>query len=260
MKMALVCLAVLLLMLGTCVFTIVFTARKFKGNAIAYFAGFLSMFVMQFVLRIPALQLLGQTPAYVSFAAAHPVALNLILAFTASLFEGSGRILFGYWLLKRALIPQNGVRLGAGHAITETFLIGVVSYIANTALAFIATNPEAAQALSAQTPQLKAAFDLFNSSPAAGPFFIAAYERFVVVFAQIGLGIMALYALAHKCVWTALLMLALHMLLDSFGAFALMLGINVSQNLLLIEGYVTVISAAVFFAGVKYYKRWQAAE
>lgn len=102
-------------------------AVKKKITAKPMWLGFACFFATQLVLRLPILQVLSSEVWFQNFAQGNTILYGLLLAFTAGLFEESGR-LAGAKILKRRISFRDAVSFGLGHACCELiFLIGMTA-------------------------------------------------------------------------------------------------------------------------------------
>ncbi|MDO5725117.1 MAG: YhfC family glutamic-type intramembrane protease [Tissierellia bacterium] len=98
--------------------------NNFKNNFRIFILGFLSFTVSQVLLRLPLLKILNNLSSTILFATIRPLLYGAILAFSAGLFEESGRFI----IKKLALKPYDceisePIIFGLGHSISEIVLI-----------------------------------------------------------------------------------------------------------------------------------------
>lgn len=129
----------------------------------AFFTGVLAFSVSQVLIRIPLLNVLGQT-TFMQQLSQNIVPYGLLLAFTAGLFEEVARFLFCKLMLKKNRRYADAVAFGFGHGGIEAILLvgftlisSLVLYIAMnngtlTALVGEATAAAVAEQLGALTP------------------------------------------------------------------------------------------------------------
>lgn len=107
-----------------------------KRKSIYFFAGVLSFGVSQLLLRIPLLSASKQTYGYLWLSVAAPLVLAWLLAFSAGLFEETGRLVMMKLSMKIAGSPKkfalsDAVVFGLGHGLLEAgwIIIQIVPYI-----------------------------------------------------------------------------------------------------------------------------------
>lgn len=95
-----------------------------------FFIGALTFFVSQILLRLPLLQLwLANQSWFMVLPVQSPWLYSLLLGFSASVFEETGRYLAFRFLLKKNLRWFDGVVFGAGHGGIEAILLVGINYI-----------------------------------------------------------------------------------------------------------------------------------
>ncbi len=88
----------------------------------AFFTGVLAFSVSQILLRIPLLNLLGQTP-FMQQLSQNIVPYGLFLGFTAGLFEECARFVFCKLMLKKNRRYEDAIAFGFGHGGIEAILL-----------------------------------------------------------------------------------------------------------------------------------------
>ena len=114
----------------------IFLAKKWKYAGIAVLAGALGFFVPQLLVRIPILSMPGVAQTLSSVYAWNSVAYFFVLAFTAALFETSGRLFVFKSLLKNRLSYNTGLSAGYGHGAVEAFVLVGLTYVSNLIISY----------------------------------------------------------------------------------------------------------------------------
>ena len=101
-----------------------------KGTFLTFLVGILSFVVTQLVLRIPLINLLGREwDWFALLPITNPVLYGLILAFTAGLFEETGRYIGLKYLRAGRTDWANGFAFGLGHGGVEAVWIGCMGLL-----------------------------------------------------------------------------------------------------------------------------------
>lgn len=102
-----------------------------KKKILLFMAGLASFGISQLVLRIPLLKLLDGTETYIYMSLVMPFVLYWIIAFTAGLFEETGRLVLLQFFRKAPLSLGDAVTFGLGHGLMEAgwLLIPIVQYM-----------------------------------------------------------------------------------------------------------------------------------
>lgn len=217
----------LVLSVGLPISLIVWHARRSgtsSGVVGAFFMGMAGFFVPQICVRIPLLSFISQTDCYKEFASAHFVPYALTLAFTAALFELTGRYGVLKMLQRKELTYQKGIAAGIGHGGIEAMLLVGLSMISNIVIAVIFNNGMAdtiktmvmtsgADEATA-TASLAQMEDQLVNQPAI-LFYLGGYERILAIAGHI----MMTFVLCHfmmkkQTVKGLIIVLAAHTLFD----------------------------------------------
>ena len=107
---------------------------KYRGEGLwkAWLVGAAGFVVPQVLIRLPILSYLGTRADFVAFAQNHLLVYALGLAFTAGLFELSGRYA-GASVLRKDLTFRRAVIMGLGHGGIEAIILVGLSYVRNIA-------------------------------------------------------------------------------------------------------------------------------
>lgn len=102
-----------------------------RKKSLLFLAGLASFGVSQLVLRIPLLKLFYDTETYLYASLVIPMVMAWIIAFTAGLFEETGRLVFLQFFKKSRLSLSDAVTFGLGHGLMEAgwLLTAMVQYI-----------------------------------------------------------------------------------------------------------------------------------
>ena len=107
---------------------------KYRAEGLwkAWLVGAAGFVVPQVLIRLPILSYLGTRADFVAFAQNHLLVYALGLAFTAGLFELSGRYA-GASVLRKDLTFRRAVIMGLGHGGIEAIILVGLSYVRNIA-------------------------------------------------------------------------------------------------------------------------------
>lgn len=206
----------------------------------AFWFGALAFFVSQILLRIPLLNLLGQTFWY-QMLATNPVGHGLFLGFTAGLFEEFARFFACKLLLKRNRRYIDSVAFGFGHGGIEAVLLTGVSLI-NVLVLITAINngtletvAGSAQNAAAIAQQL-AALTPLNAA-------LGGVERIIAVGIHISLSVVVFAGFVRNRPWQYLLYAILaHTVVD---ATVVILPRFIPMSAIALEGMVLVFTVAL---------------
>ena len=240
--------------------------NKGKGVWTAWLLGAAGFFVFQVILRLPILNLLSLSPAFLTFATEHFILYSLILAFTAALFEVAGRYIAAK-ILSRNLTYEKSFAAGLGHGSIEAmFLIGM-TYVNNLIyIVMINTGAfdgvvEQTAAMGVDTSQLMAVKDaLINTH--ASVFLLAGYERILTVILHIALSMVVCYFVSKKKDFVGIIIcLVCHFAVDFVAPVVNAMATDYLGNVIsttaayvLVYAFLTVVSV-VSVMGIRYLKR-----
>ena len=204
-------------------------SRKYRTEGVwkAWLVGAVGFVVPQVLIRLPILSYLGTRADFVAFAQNHLLVYMLGLAFTAGLFELSGRF-FGARVLRKELTFRKAVIMGLGHGGIEAMILTGISYVSNIAFLITMLNGS----LDAQIAGLTAAGTdasqliamretMLNTG--AGMFLLAGLERLLAMTCHVCMTTMVCYGVARgKAGKMCLSCLLVHFLLDCTPAFSLL--------------------------------------
>lgn len=218
---------------------IVMQAKKQRIGR-AFWFGALAFFVSQIVLRIPLLNLLGQTFWY-QMLATNPVAHGLFLGLTAGLFEEFARFFVCKLLLKKNRRYIDSVAFGFGHGGIEAALLTGVALI-NALVLIAAMNNGTLEAVAgsaqnaAAIAQQLAALTPLNAS-------LGGVERILAVGLHVSLSVVVFTGFVRNKPWMYLLYAILaHTVVD---AAVVILPQFIPMSTIALEGMVLVFTAVL---------------
>ncbi|MEW6504584.1 MAG: YhfC family glutamic-type intramembrane protease [Chloroflexota bacterium] len=182
--------------------------RRYGASWAAIGVGVLGFLIPQVMIRIPALQWLGQQPFYQQWAA-QPWFLALFLSLTAGLFEETGRWIGFRYLLKNRLHFQNALAYGIGHGGFEAIFLVGLNYI-NLIIFSMMINDGTFD--SQVAPQLGLAAEQIRTQLIATPsylFLVGGLERVFAIGIQLGLSVLVFYSVKRqegRFYWLAVLL------------------------------------------------------
>lgn len=115
---------------------------------------------------------------------------------TTAIFEGAGRFVAFYFILKEYRKYEDGLAYGIGHGGIESILIGGFASVQSLAFAFAINNGSMADLIE-QQPALGAVQDALVNAKASF-FAVASVESIMTFILQIAFSLLILYAVKHK--------------------------------------------------------------
>lgn len=243
-------------------------ARKHKGEKlmVAWLLGAAGFFVTQLLIRVPILSWLQTQSWFVTFSQNHLFLYAFTLAFSAGLFELTGR--FGVAKLMKNLNFRRSLAAGLGHGGIEAMILVGITYINN--LAYIAminagifdsTLAEAA-AMGVDVSQLYLIRDsLISTNPVL--FLLGGFERVLAMICHAGMTMVVCYGLRRgKPLQGALISLGIHTLIDLTAGINLLAGNALSQTAAYVMIYALLLAAAIISISIirKIRRRWPETE
>ena len=211
-------------------FAAVYASRhKKQGIWSAWLVGALGFFVPQILIRLPILAALSRTDGFIAFSQTHTLIYGFALAFTAGLFELSGRYAVAR-CLKKNLTYRRALAAGLGHGGIEAILITGLAYLSNVVFlvmlqtgGFEATVAQTTAAGGDVTALLTAKDALMNTPWAL--FLLAGFERLLAMTCHVTMSMMVCYGVHTNRVlpWT-LACLAVHTCMDFIASISLFIG------------------------------------
>lgn len=203
--------------------------KRLKFTWRAVIVGVFIFLIFQILTRIPLITYLSSTTNwFTNYFTKHYILYILLLAFTAGLFEESGRYIGFKFFLKDHLTWENGIGYGIGHGGLESVFIG--SAFLNNFILSILINIGRAPL---QIPE-SIISRLVQTSPYL--FLIGGIERVFAFVVQIGLSIIVLYAVKRRKLLFLILAIFLHAAID-------LIPVQYSQNILLSESFIGIFAA-----------------
>ncbi|MEX1376057.1 MAG: YhfC family glutamic-type intramembrane protease [Eubacteriales bacterium] len=236
---------------------------KSKNITAAFFAGVLSFFIMQGVLRINILKVLSMNEGYLNFAKNNFYIYVLLIAFSAALFETVGRYLTMKLLMKDKVSYYGGIAHGIGHGGIEMILLVSLTYVSNIVIAtqinsgvwqqMIETMQASGYTNEATINSLLAAQEALVNTPPK-EFLVALVERFFTLFFHIGLSVMVAEGIVkNKALLYSGLVIVIHTLAD----FVSPVLINAGVNIYIVEGVIGMLAVAMFVYTLGSKKRFE---
>lgn len=204
-------------------------SRVYRGEGVwkAWLVGAVGFLVPQMLIRLPVLTYLGTQAGFVNFAQSHLLVYALGLAFTAGLFELSGRYA-GARVLRKELTFRRAVIMGLGHGGIEAIILVGLSYVSNIAFLVSMMNGALEQQLAAMasagtaTSQLAAMRQIMVET-GAGMFLLAGFERVLAMVCHTCMTTVVCYGVARgKAGKMCLLCLGIHFLMDSTAGISML--------------------------------------
>ncbi|MDK2813496.1 MAG: hypothetical protein PWQ08_751 [Clostridiales bacterium] len=218
----------------------VLVCRKKPRRLLVFLAGTLSFLVPQLMIRVP---LLGTDFVQSFLLGWGPWSLSVFYAFTAALFETTGRFLLFWLVLRHSRSFEDGIAAGIGHGGIEAITIVGFSYVNNLIFA-IALNQGNAAALLQSAGQTQNAANTMIATITSVPaqsFYFAGIERLFTIGVQIFFSTLLLsFMVRKKTLVGFLFVLALHTAMD----FALPVIGNLFGQLWLSELLLAIFSIA----------------
>ena len=212
-------------------------ARKARGVTVAVLAGTVGFILPQMIIRLPILQLLSASAGWVAFNQNNVVLSAFIYAFSAALFETTGRLLVLGAILRKRLSYYTAVGAGIGHGGIEAIGLVGLTYVSNIVLSLMANTGTLPNVAGIDT----AVGALSGTAPAL--FLLAGAERvFTIPFHMMLSVILCLFLMKRKALAGILICIAVHTAVD-FVIPLLSTGISVY----LVEGILLVVALVSVF-------------
>lgn len=219
----------------------------------AFFTGVLAFSVSQVLIRIPLLNVLGQTP-FMQQLSQNIVPYGLLLGFTAGLFEEVARFLFCKLMLKKNRRYADAVAFGFGHGGIEAILLVGFSLISSLVL-YIAMNNGTLTALVGEAAAATVAGQLGALTPINSV--LGGVERILAVMLHLGFSTMVFTGFVRNQPGKYLMFAILaHTLVD---AFVVIVPAFVPMSPLALEGIVLVFAALGLWYTLRAKKNFPAA-
>ncbi|MEG2924332.1 MAG: YhfC family glutamic-type intramembrane protease [Oscillospiraceae bacterium] len=228
------------------VFLVIFVSKKYKVKIRFAFLGALGFVVMQLFIRIPLLQL----PAINIFLIGlSPVLSAMALAFTAALFETTGRYLVFKLFFSKEHSFASGLMGGIGHGGIEAIALIGTLYINNIIIASVllfAPNGSLANSLGINEAMANS-FSTISSFMFAG----AGIERICTIAFHAFISVMLFYFMQKHKTWLGFtLAIIMHTTVDFSIPMLNMIFANTQMPLALI-----VLFGIMSIIGIVYFKK-----
>ncbi len=259
------CVLTLFITLILPVLILISFAARHKGQGIlsAWFFGALGFFVPQMLIRIPILNYLSTSEWMLSLLS-NPFLYSLFLAFTAALFELTGRIAATKLLGKR-LTYKRAFAAGLGHGGIEAILITGTAYITNLVnISLINAGnflDSSVELMPVPTIEERIMNSLINTPYYM--FLLAGVERILVMTAHLAMSIIICRGVySGKLLQASVICLVLHTLIDMTAGVALLIGSSLTalQAYLIIYGFLTLVAVFSVIAVYKISRVWKPCE
>lgn len=233
-------------------FAAVYASRhKKQGIWSAWLVGALGFFVPQILIRLPILAALSRTDGFIAFSQTHTLIYGFALAFTAGLFELSGRYAVAR-CLKKNLTYRRALAAGLGHGGIEAILITGLAYLSNVVFlvmlqtgGFEATVAQTTAAGGDVTALLTAKDALMNTPWAL--FLLAGFERLLAMTCHAAMSMLVCYGVhRNRALPGVLACLAMHTCMDFIASISLFVGKGLSQTMAYTIIYVLLTAVTVF--------------
>lgn len=209
--------------------------HKKQGIWSAWLVGALGFFVPQILIRLPILAALSWTDGFIAFSQTHTLIYGFALAFTAGLFELSGRYAVAR-CLKKNLTYRRALAAGLGHGGIEAILITGLAYLSNVVFlvmlqtgGFEATVTQTTAAGGDVTALLTAKDALMNTPWAL--FLLAGFERLLAMTCHAAMSMLVCYGVHSGKAAPTIFALAMHVCVDCVACISLMIGRGLSQTM-----------------------------
>ncbi|NCB42478.1 MAG: YhfC family intramembrane metalloprotease [Clostridia bacterium] len=230
----------------------IFLARKWKYSNTAVMAGALGFFVPQILIRIPILSLPSVAETLSSVYVWNSTSYFFVMAFTAAIFETSGRLFVFKSLLKNRLSYQAGVAAGYGHGAIEAFVLVGMTYVNNLVISYGANSGT----LDMSQDVLQQAVAQLSGVPTL-LFLAAGFERICTVCFHLSISVFFCYMISKGRTRKGfLLSLAAHTMLDFIVLFVQMRW----DSYLITEIFVFLAAIAGVWGVVKLKSRFEVLE
>ncbi len=226
--------------------------RKTKKLAVVFFAGFLSFFVMQILIRIPILQQLQAQNWYQNLGY---VATILLAAVSAALFETVGRVVTVKMFLKANYRFEAGIAHGIAHGGTEAILLVGINFIIYGILGIFINNG-LFDSILANNPSLVDSFGQLKdtlTTTTSTDYFWGIFERIATMVIQVGMSLLIVYAFRFDKKIFILFVFLFHSFIDFVAVFAL----HQTNSIILTEGLVFLFALIMVFTIIKVKKKYE---
>ncbi|WP_438788646.1 YhfC family glutamic-type intramembrane protease [Enterococcus sp. DIV0756] len=179
--------------------------------------------VSQILIRIPLLQLLAMNDGFRLFEGTQPFLYGILLAFSAGVFEETGRLIFMKWGLSNQTTWNTGLWFGLGHGGIEALLFYGLPMV------------------------------MVTTAQSEENILIGGVERLFAMLLHVGLSLLVLYGIQKKQKYCYFLALFLHTLVNSL---IVVIPLYFANSLMVIEGALILISSLLFLYTLNLKRKW----
>lgn len=248
------------LILPVLVLTVFALKNKKQGIISAWLLGAAGFFVTQILVRIPILNFLSTQSWFLTFSQTHLFLYSLSLAFTAGLFELTGRLAVAK-VMQKKLTYNRALAAGLGHGGIEAMILIGMTYVNNlTYMIMIQSGTfetviAQTAAMGVDVSQLYAIQDaLLSTSPAL--FLLAGFERLLTMVSHAAMSMIVCYGVHTGNTWKGLLLcLGIHTCLDLTAGISLMLPQTAAYSI--IYTILTAVAVVSLLIMKKIHANWQ---
>ena len=256
------CVITLLISLVLPVAILIGFAVKSKRQGIfsAWLLGAAGFFVTQMLIRLPILTALQSQSWFMDFAQNHLFIYAFGLAFTAGLFELTGRFVVAK-IMEKKLTWKRSLAAGLGHGGIEAMLLIGMTYVNNLIYIIMINSGQfdtmIAQAAGAgvDVSQLELIrTQLVGTTP--GMFLLAGFERLLAMTSHAAMSVLVCYGVAHKKVGICVLLcLGIHTLMDLTAGISMVLPQNIAYPIIYAILVVMAVVSVVILRNLR--GRWK---
>ena len=232
---------------------------KRQGIISAWLLGAAGFFVTQMLIRLPILTALQSQSWFMDFAQNHLFIYAFGLAFTAGLFELTGRFVVAK-IMEKKLTWKRSLAAGLGHGGIEAMLLIGMTYV-NNLIYIIMINSGQFDTMIVQTAgagvdvsQLELIrTQLVGTAPVM--FLLAGFERLLAMTGHAAMSVLVCYGVAHKKVGICVLLcLGIHTLMDLTAGISMVLPQNVAYPIIYVILSVMAVVSVVILRNLR--GRW----
>ncbi|MBQ6835150.1 MAG: YhfC family intramembrane metalloprotease [Lachnospiraceae bacterium] len=256
------CVITLLISLVLPVAVMIGFAVKSKRQGIfsAWLLGAAGFFVTQMLIRLPILTVLQSRSWFMDFAQNHLFIYAFGLAFTAGLFELTGRFLVAK-IMEKKLTWKRSLAAGLGHGGIEAMLLIGMTYV-NNLIYIIMINSGQFDTMIAQAAGAGAdvsQLELIRTQlvgTAPGMFLLAGFERLLAMTGHAAMSVLVCYGVAHRKVGSCVLLcLGIHTLMDLTAGISMVLPQNIAYPIIYAILVVMAVVSVVILRNLR--GRWK---
>ena len=256
------CVITLLISLVLPVAVLIGFAVKSKRQGIfsAWLLGAAGFFVTQMLIRLPILTALQSRSWFMDFAQNHLFIYAFGLAFTAGLFELTGRFVVAK-IMEKKLTWKRSLAAGLGHGGIEAMLLIGMTYVNNLIYIIMINSGQfdmmivQAAGAGVDVSQLELIrTQLVGMAP--GMFLLAGFERLLAMTGHAAMSVLVCYGVAHKKVGICVLLcLGIHTLMDLTAGISMVLPQNIAYPIIYAILVVMAVVSVVILRNLR--GRWK---